>query len=96
MFTADTPQQRYIIGFTLICQNNQVYVRSASRRLVVSALIATRIAISESIANEVVLSSSCYSAYISSPTSEKSYKTAHVQKRLLVFTSVFLDFLLYL
>ena len=94
MFTADTPQQCYIIGFTLICQNNQVYVRSAC--LVVSALIATRIAISESIANEVVLSSSCYSAYISSPTSEKSYKTAHVRKRLLVFTSVFPDFLLYL
>lgn len=61
-FTADALQPRYIIGFTLICRNN--HSTSRVSRLVVLALIATRVAISESIANEVALPSSFYPVYI--------------------------------
>lgn len=64
-FTADALQPRYIIGFTLICRNN--HSTSRVSRLVVLALIATRVAISESIANEVALPSSFYSVYIYLP-----------------------------
>jgi len=85
-FIADAFQPRYIIGFTLICQNNQV-----PRFPSFLVLIATRAAISESIANEVVLPSSSYSVYIF----ENLKKTAHVRKRLQVFTGVRPDFLLY-